>query len=213
MSPLLVALLAVLLIPLFVATWRASLLGLGCQGVVMALVAYRLQPDDPSTSGAWLTLIDLGLVRGFIAPLALYTVLKARQAPARHDLIPPNLLSWALALSMVLLSFTFAELLVAEAGDQRTLVAVASTGVLLGFLVLSTQSSPFSQMIGALRIENAIVLMELGGKRHEAPLGVQLALLGAFVATIAFFRWYLTILSPSGLADTTEDSGGEGPTL
>jgi hydrogenase-4 membrane subunit HyfE len=212
MSPLLIALLGVQLIPLFVATWRASLMGLGCQGIIIALVAYRFE-HVPSTLGPWLTLVDLGLVRGFVAPVALYTVLRARNAPARNDVIPPNLLSWTLALAMVLLSFTFAELLVPQAGDQQTLVAVATTGVLLGFLVLSTQSSPFSQMIGALRIENAIALMELGGEQHETPLAVQLGLLGTFVATIAFFRWYLTMLSPSGLPDTPEDSRWEGPTL
>ena len=40
MSPLLVSLLAVLLIPLFVATWRTSLLGLALQGSLLAAIAY-----------------------------------------------------------------------------------------------------------------------------------------------------------------------------
>jgi hydrogenase-4 membrane subunit HyfE len=190
MSPLLVALLGVLLIPLFVATWRASLLGLACQGFLMALIAYRLAAT-PRAAGDWVTLFDLAAMRGIAAPFALYTVLRARRTPARNDVIPPNLLSWTLALAMVLVSFSFAEMLVPEAGEQRTLVAVASTGVMLGFLVLSTQSGYFSQMIGALRIENAITLLELGGARHEAPLGPHLGLLAIYVATVGFFRWYL----------------------
>jgi hydrogenase-4 component E len=210
MSPLLIALLGVLLIPLFVATWRTSLFGLGCQGIVMALVAYRLEPA-PSTPGEWLTLVDLGIVRGFAAPLALYTVLRARNAPARNNVIPPNLLSWTLALGMVLMSFSFAELLVSDLGEQRTLVAVASSGVMLGFLVLATQSGPFSQMIGALRVENAIALLELGGERHEAPLGVQVGLLGVFVATIAFFRWYLSALDSNNVTGSAGPGASEAP--
>lgn len=203
MSPLLVALLGVLLIPLFVATWRASLFGLGIQGVLMALIAHRLAPA-PRAPGDWLTLFDLAFVRGIVAPVALFTVLRARRVPARNDVIPPNLLSWTLALVLVLVSFSFAEMLVPEAGEQRTLVAVASTGVLLGFLVLATQSGHFTQMIGALRIENAIALLELGGERHQAPLGPQLGLLLVFVATIGFFRWYLVHLGNGARAAASE---------
>lgn len=212
MSPLLVALLGVLIVPLFMATWRTSLLGLGGQGLLMAMVAWHLHPSPHGVS-EWLTLLDLGLVRGVLAPLALYTVLAARQAPARNDVIPPNLLSWTLALSMVLLSFTFAEHLVPEAGDGRTLVAVSVTGVLFGFLVLSTQSGPFSQMIGVLRLENALALLELGSGHHLAPLPVQVGLLLAFVATVGFFRWFLGSLGPGALAPTSETARPEGPTL
>jgi|JI10StandDraft_1071094.scaffolds.fasta_scaffold43818_2 hydrogenase-4 membrane subunit HyfE len=212
MSPLLVALLGVYLIPLFVATWRTSLFGLASQGLLMAAIAHRLEPalDTPA---AWLTLFDLALVRGVAAPLALYTVLLARNAPARNDLIPPNLLSWTFALGMVLASFSFAERLVGEGGDQQTLVAVASTGVMLGFLVLSTRSGPFSQMVGALRIENAIALLELGGERHEQPLAIQVGMLGVFIATIAFFRFYLRTLDPRALAANEGATAPEGPTL
>ena len=212
MSPLLVALLGILLIPLFVATWRTSLLGLACQGVLMALIARQLEPG-PNTLGQWLTLAELAVVRGFVAPLALYGVLSARKTPGRNDVIPPNLLSWTLALALVLVSFSFSELLVSESGEQQTLVAVASTGVLLGFLVLATQSDPFSQMIGALRIENAIALLELGGKRHESPMFIQLGLLAIYLATVAFFRSYLSTLGSSEAAGPEPDAGFEGPTL
>jgi hydrogenase-4 component E len=212
MSPLLVALLGVLLVPLFVATWRTSLAGLGCQGILMALIARQLE-SAPNTPGDWLTLVDLAVLRGVVAPLALYGVLRARNTPQRNDVIPPNLLSWTLALGTVLLSFSFAELLVPDTGEQQTLVAVASAGVLLGFLVLATQSDPLSQMIGALRIENAIALLELGGKRHELPLAIQLALLGVFIATIAFFRSYLVSLGPGGSTGADRPTSVDGPTL
>ena len=212
MNPLLVALLGVLLIPLFVATWRSSLFGLGCQGVLMALIARQLE-STPDTIGDWLALVDLGVVRGFVAPLALYGVLRARKTPGRNDVIPPNLLSWTIALGMVLMSFSFAELLVADSGEQETLVAVAATGVLLGFLVLATQSDPFSQMIGALRIENSIALLELGDKHHDWPLAIQLGLLAVFLVTIAFFRGYLITLTSRRVGGVEESASVGEPTL
>lgn len=200
MSPLLIALLGVLLIPLFVATWRTSLLGLSCQGFLMAWIAYRMGPT-PSTASEWLTLADLVLVRGVGAPLLLYGVLHSQNAPARNDVIPPNLLSWTLALGSVLLAFNFSPALVPEPGPQQTLIAVFAAGVMLGFLVLATQSDPFSQMIGALRIENAIALFELGGERHPEPLGLQLGQITVVAMTIAFYRFYLKGLSASSVPD------------
>jgi hydrogenase-4 membrane subunit HyfE len=213
-SPLLVALLGILLLPLFVASWRTSIFGLGCQGLLMASIAHRLEPD-PRAAQDFVLLADLAIVRGLIVPFALYGILRARNTPARNDVIPPNLLSWTVALSLVLASFSFAEVLVPEAGEQRTLVAVATAGMLLGFLVLATQSDPLSQMIGALRIENAIALLELGGKKAEPPLGLQLALLAVFVTTLAYFRFYLSVLGSAEPSASADVSGreNEGPTL
>jgi hydrogenase-4 membrane subunit HyfE len=192
LSPLLIAFLVILLVPLFVATWRTSLLGLACQGLLMAWIAYRLVPP-PGAPSDWLTIAGFVIVRGLGAPLALYGVRRRQNAPSRNDVIPANLLSWTAALAMVLVAFNFAELLVHEDGDQRTLVAVSIAGLMLGFLVLATQPDPFSQMIGALRIENAIALFELGGGRHHPSLGLQIALLLVVIATIVLFRAYLVM--------------------
>jgi hydrogenase-4 membrane subunit HyfE len=205
MSPLLVCLLGALLIPLFVATWRASLLGLAVQGLIMAGLA--IPELTPGASGqVWLTLVDLGLVRGLLAPLALYSVLRATGAPSRNDVIPPNLFSWTIALGLVLASFNFSEALVSEAGEPQTMVAIAIAGVLLGFLVLASAADPFSQMVGALRIENSIALLELSGA-HHASFWLRLAVLGIFLATVAFFRWYLVSLeSPARERESAPDS-------
>lgn len=187
MSPLSIALLGVMLAPLFVATWRTSLLGLACQGWLMAWIAWRAAP--PHELQGWITLADLALVRGVALPLALGWTLRARHAPARSDVIPPNLLSWTIALGLVLLAFQLSERL-AGSPAARTELAVATAGLLLGFLVLSTRSSAISQTIGALRVENAIALFELGAPHHGSPwLSVGRAL--ALVATVALLRAHL----------------------
>jgi hydrogenase-4 membrane subunit HyfE len=211
-SPLLVALLGVLLLPLFFATWRASLFGLAGQGILIAAIVHGFD-HAPATASAWLALVDLVVVRALIAPLALYTVLRAQRASARTDVAAPNLLTWTLAFALVLVSFTFSDFLVESPGEQQTLVAVASAGVLLGFLVLSAQSGPFSQMVGALRIENAIVLLERGGGGHEEPLGVQMGLACIFLATVAFFRWYLSYLGRDDPSESPDAPSSEAPTL
>ncbi len=191
MNPLLIALLAVLLIPLFVGTWRTSLWGLSLQGLLMAWLAWRLDPY-PSMPSAWLTLIDLALLRGVAAPAALYQVLRARNTPARHDVIPPNLLSWTLALGSVLVAFNFAQALVPTPAMQQAIVAVAVTGLMLGFLVLASQSATFSQMIAVLRIENAIALFELSGERHSESVAIQIGQMSIVAASIVLYRWYLS---------------------
>lgn len=193
MSPLLIGFLGVLLAPLFIASWRLSLVGLLGQGLLMAWIGYRLDPAL-DTADAWLGLFDFVVVRGLVAPTALYSVLRAQHAPARNDVLPPNLMSWTLAIVLVLVAFRFSDMLVVADGDQQTFVAVATSALLLGLLVLATQTGPFSQMVGALRIENAIALFQLGGPADREALGLRIAQTVLLIATIALFRWYLKTL-------------------
>jgi len=51
---------------------------------------------------------------------------------------------------LVLLAFQFGEGALPGGGDeQQTFVAVSAAALLLGFMVLSTQAVPFSQIVGA----------------------------------------------------------------
>lgn len=192
MNSLLIAFEVVLLVPLFVATWRTSLLGLSCQGLLLGWFALR--HGFHAGAADVLTAIDLIVVRGVLAPLALYRVMRQSNAPQRNDVIPPNLLSWTAAAALVFVAFRFAD--AAVAGEEaQTLVAVSTSAFLLGLLVLSTRSGVFSQIIGALRIENAIALFELGGEPHQESLGIRAGLLALVVLSIGMFRWYLLHLS------------------
>ncbi len=208
------ALLLVMVLPLFLATWRASLFGLCCQGLLMAWLVVKSRPELSSPDD-WLMLVDLVLVRGLLAPLFLYGVMSTREAAARNDVIPANLLSWTLAAVLVLVGFNFAEAMVPEAGDERQTVAVATSGLLLGFLVLSSQSGPFSQMVGAVRFENALALFELGGaSHHDESILVHAGQLVVFLITIALFRWYLEMVGPAAPAgEKPANDLPEGPTL
>lgn len=194
MSPLLMGLLGVMVVPLFVATWRSSLFGLSCQGLLIAWAAYRLNPDL-HVVGTWLNLADLVLVRGIGAPLLLYRLMRSQNHAARHDIIPPNLLSWTVALGLVLAAFNLSATLVPIDGDQRALTSVAAAAVLLAFLVLASQSTPFGQVMGALRLENGIALFELGGEHEHQSLVTQVGQLVIVVATIGLYLWLLESFS------------------
>ena len=206
MNPLLIAFIGVLLVPLFVASWRLSLLALAVQGLLMAWISYQLDPGLDSAN-AWLRMFDLVAVRGLGAPIALYAVLRSQRATARNDVIPPNLMSWTLAIALVLVAFRFADMLVPVEGNEHSLVAGASAGLLLGLLVLATQTGPFSQIVGALRLENGITFLELGG--HHS-LGMSVAQTLILVATVMLFRWYLRTLPR---ASTAKVSAVEGMSL
>ena len=101
--------------------------------------------------------------------------------------------------------------------DAQTFVAVATAALLLGLLLLATQTGPFSQMVGVLRIENAIALFELGAAtqpprsagaadaepallelatHHGHALSLTIAQTVILVLTVWLFRWYLQVLPP-----------------
>lgn len=214
MSALLIGMLGILLVPLFVASWRLSLLALAGQGLIMSWIGFQLDPGLHHAD-TWLSLADLLLLRALGAPLVLYLVLRARHALPRADVQPPSLMSWTVAVAAVLISFRFAELMVPayepSADQTQTFVAAATASLLLGFSLLATQTGPFSQMVGVLRIENAIALFELGlaaqptrvgldgellelGARHGQPLALSAAQTAMLVLTLLLFRWYLANL-------------------
>lgn len=208
MNPLLIALVGMMLVPLFVASWRLSLFALLGQGLLMASISYQLEPNLDTVS-SWLRLFDLIVVRGFVAPFALYAVLLRQRATARNDVIPPNLMAWTLAIALVFVAFRFADLLVPAGGAEHGFVAAASACLLLGFLVLATQTGPFSQMVGALRIENAIALLELSDVRGDGDLAMQAAQTAILIGTILLFRWYLATLPREQVAKATTFEGLE----
>jgi hydrogenase-4 membrane subunit HyfE len=171
----------------------------------MAWMVVRQEPlDSPHTL---LAFVDTGLARGVLAPLLLYRVMSQQGAAGRNHVIPPNMISWTIAGVLVAVAFRFAHRL-AE-GEAQLPLAVAASGLLLGLFVLSTQTGPFSQAIGVLRIENAIALFELGVGGQEMPLAIHAGLVAVFVLTVGLFAVYLRWLN----APPPAEPGMRGPAL
>ena len=188
MTYLLVAFLVVLVAPLFIATWRTSLAGLGLQGLLMTAMALE-HGWQPTASGVVL-LADLLLLRGYVVPRYLYGIMLRQQTPRRTDVIPANLFSWTLAGVLVLLSFRFADVIQPGGGVAKTHVAVACAALLLAFQILGTGDSLYGQVVGVLRLENAIALFELS-TGHGVPLAIQVGVTAVLVITLALFGHFL----------------------
>jgi hydrogenase-4 membrane subunit HyfE len=204
MNPLLIALLGIMLLPLFTASWRLSLMGLVGQGLVMAWIAYREHPTMPDVD-AWLELVDLAVVRGLFAPIALYAGLRALRTTPRHDMLPPNLMTWTVAVVVVLAAFRFSDLVGDLSIDEHAFVSVATAALLLGLLQLSTQVGTFSQILGLVRIQNAIALFELGIHAEVEP-GIRIVQTAIFAGTLLLARWFLVTI-PSA-KPTAHDAAG-----
>jgi hydrogenase-4 membrane subunit HyfE len=197
---LLVAFLLVVLAPLFIATWRTSVIGLGLQGLVLtALLAQRGWHPSPASV---VLLLDLVLLRTWFVPRHLYAILSRQGRPRRNDVIPANMLSWTLAAALVIVAFHFAGLLFPAGGVESTHLAVATASLLLGLLVLGSENTTFSQITGALRIENAIALFELSSE-HELSFPIQLGVTGVLLATVLLFGRFLR-QSPGGTLEERE---------
>lgn len=188
MTYLLIAFLVVAVGPLFIATWRTSLAGLGLQGLLLtAMLAQRGWHPSPAAA---VLLVDLLVLRAWFVPSHLYGILSRQRRPRRNDVIPANMLSWTLAGTLVILAFHFAGLLVPEGGVAATHLAVATASLLLGLLVLGSENTTLAQVTGALRVENAVALFELAGE-HELQLPIQLGVTAVLLATLLLFGRFL----------------------
>jgi hydrogenase-4 component E len=189
--------LIMLLAPLVMATWRVTLLGLAGQGFILSWMMVE-RGWHPSAAVA-VQLLDVMVVRTLVLPRLFYVVLRNRNTPPRNDVIPPNLLSWAMSGILVVLSFRFANRFVPDDAKGATELAVAAAAVLLGFMILASGNNPLSQMVGVLRIENGIFLFELSSE-HGLPWPVQLGVSGVYLATVLVFAWFLARLPSSTTA-------------
>jgi hydrogenase-4 component E len=197
---LLVVFLLVVVGPLFIATWRTSLIGLGLQGLVLtAILAQRGWHPSPAAA---VLLVDLVVLRSWFVPRYLYGILSRQGRPRRNDVIPANMLSWTLAGALVIVAFHFGDLVAPGGGVASTHLAVATASLLLGLLVLGSENTTFSQITGVLRIENAIALFELSAA-HDLPLPIQLGVTGILLATVLLFGRFLR-QSPGGTLEERE---------
>lgn len=212
MSPLSALLLCSFILPLFISSWRVGLACLAGQGFLMAWMA--LPSGSPHHLGGPDTvfaLVDYVAIRGIGLPWALYSVLRSRKAPYAVDIIPANLLAWSLSLGLVLLSFNFSALLMQDPHGPSHSVSVVVSGVLLGLFILATAKTLFSQMLGAIYIENSIALFELNLDEHAGPWALRIGMMCVAILTFILYRWFLA--NEDGMKVKKIPEALEGPTF
>jgi hypothetical protein len=188
-----VVFLLVVLVPLFAARWRVSLLGIGLQGALLLRASH----------GSALDVADFAVLRGLVAPLLLYRVQTRSGGSHRNDVIPANLFAWVVVVVLTTAAFRFADA-IEPGGAGHGRVAVATAALVLGMFVLASQNSVFSQIMAILRIENAVALFELALPHAPDDPGLRIAQIAITGGVVGLVAWYLRALHGFTAEEVTE---------
>lgn len=189
--PLMLCLVATV-IPVFFGKVGAAPLWLSLQALALGWISLTRHPElSAHTLAAGLEIL---LVRAWLVPTLLRRALTDPHA-AQSDVMPSNLFTWGVAITLVILAFTFGD---GARADLRamTLGTVAAT-TMMAFLVLGTNREPAAQLVALLFMENAMALFE-SLMAEPWPLTVHLAVSGLYVLTVAVGSWLVR-----GQASTT----------
>jgi hydrogenase-4 membrane subunit HyfE len=173
-------------VPLFFSSWRAMFASLGIQAIILSMVMAH-EANEPSGAVA---VFDLALVRGILAPAYLVWMVESAPGKDRLDVIPGNLLHWTIALALVVASGTFAAVVAPQDISRAFHVATAASETVIALFILATQTQPLGQAIGALTLENGVIVLEVLGQ-HRLELPVQIGVATIFVGLVLLFGWFL----------------------
>lgn len=132
--------------------------------------------------------LEILLLRAWLVPHILRRALAQNAHSAQMDVMPSNLITWGVAVALLIVAFQFGD---GARADLRalTLGLIAAT-VTLVFLVLATNREPLAQLGALLYLENAVVLFE-HLLPHPWPLPVHLVLSGVYLGSAAVGVWLI----------------------
>lgn len=190
MSPVLLALLFVFVLPFLTVSRRVMLFGLFAQGALITWHYFaRHVHHDPVES--CLEVIDLVLVRGILAPWLLHRAFVSRKQRLGPGAQPKNVLSWGVLIALGLMVFQAAGVLEPTNSNTRLLVGIAGFGVVAGLVGLTTRTDAFGRVAAVIGIENAIALMELRSDLHHDLPVLQVGLIALILIAVLYYRWFL----------------------
>ena len=172
-------------IPVFFGKIGASPLWLSLQALGLGWIT--LHHHEAVSVHALIAGLELLLVRAWLVPSMLRRLL-THQPAARLDLMPSNLFTWGIAITLIILAFKFGE---GARLDVRALtLGVMAATVMMALLVLSTNQEPTAQLVALLFMENALILFE-SLMPEPWPLPVHVALSGVYLLTVWVGVWLL----------------------
>lgn len=155
-------------LPLFVSSWRAALFGLAGQAFFTALILSRHEGAE-----SWsdlLQIIQVGSIRAIAIPLFLFTATRALTARREFNLLPPNLVLWFGAVSLIICGFWFGDRISPKNTLETLQIGTTSAAILISFFILAAQQAPLAQLVGALTLESGALLFESTLPHPEPPL-------------------------------------------
>ena len=178
-------------IPVFFGKISVAPTWLSFQG--LALGWLTLHHHDEVSLHTLLAGLEVLLVRAWLVPTLLRRLL-ANQPTARMDLMPSNLFTWGIAVTLIILAFKFGE---GARMDVRALtLGVMAATVMIALLILSTNQEPGAQLVALLFMENALALFE-SLMPEPWPLLVHGAVSGVYLGTVLLGLWLLGQPAPA----------------
>jgi hydrogenase-4 membrane subunit HyfE len=172
-------------IPVFFGKIGVAPTWLGFQGLALGWIALNQHGD--LSGHALFAGLEVLLVRAWLAPALLRRML-LNQPQARMNLMPSNLFTWGIAVTLIIFAFRFGE---GARIDVRALtLGVLAATVMIALLILSTNQEPAAQLVALLFMENALLLFE-SLMPEPWPLPVHLALSGVYLLTVWMGTWLL----------------------
>jgi hydrogenase-4 membrane subunit HyfE len=182
--PLMLFFVAVL-VPVFFSRMRSVPAWLALQA--LALGWNGVSQHAELSTHALAALAEVLIVRAALVPLLLRRAILARAEP-NLDLMPSNLFSWAVAITLIVLAFEFAAPSMSD--RQAITLGVVGATVVVALLLLATNAAPPAQLIALLFLENGLALFE-SLFPEPWPLPVHAALSGIYVLTVGVGSWLI----------------------
>lgn len=187
-------------IPIFFGKLRVAPTWLGLQALAVGWLTLHHADNNLHALAAGLEILVL---RGWLVPWGLRRALAPQAAALRVDVMPSNLFTWGVAITLIIVAFQFGN---GARADLRALtLGVIAATLTMSFLVLATNREPLAQLIALLYMENAIVLFETL-LPHPWPTPVHLVLGSVYLGTAALGIWLAGSAHPT---DATSATPGE----
>ncbi|TXT37816.1 MAG: hypothetical protein FD135_3314 [Comamonadaceae bacterium] len=129
--------------------------------------------------------LEILIIRAWLVPHLLRRTLVDNKT-TELDVMPSNLFTWGVAVTLIILAFQFGD---GARADVRALtLGVIAATVTIAFLLLATNREPVAQLVAILFMENALALFE-SLMPEPWPLPVHVAISAVYVGTVAVGSW------------------------
>lgn len=187
----LIACLLATVIPVFFGKLTVTPAWLSLQALALGWITLNKHHElDVHTLEAGLEIL---ILRAWVVPRLLRSTL-ADTHVAEHDVMPSNLITWGVAVALIILAFQFGN---GARADVRSLtLGVIAATVTMAFLLLATNREPVAQLVALLFMENALALFE-SLMPEPWPLPVHLSLSMVYLGSVAVGSWLIRGTDPS----------------
>jgi hydrogenase-4 membrane subunit HyfE len=189
----LIACLIATVIPVFFGKLTVTPTWLSLQALALGWITLNKHPElDFHALEAGLEVL---IIRAWLVPHLLRRTLSSNKA-AGHDVMPSNLFTWGVAVTLIILAFQFGD---GARADVRALtLGVIAATVTIAFLLLATNREPVAQLVALLFMENALALFE-SLMPEPWPLPVHITISVVYIGTVAVGSWLIRAPQASSL--------------